>query len=154
MTAALVTAAPHLPAMAKDVLDLVRLGEARLRQLPQVPTRTAHLFHGGIYSRTIRIPAGAILTGALIKIATTLSISGDVTIFTGGDDIHLQGYHLIPASAGRKQAFRAHADTYLTMSFKTDALTVEQAESEFTDEGHLLLSRAQTEDDIVVVTGE
>ena len=40
------------------------------------------------------------------------------------------------------------------MMFATSAKTVEDAENEFTDEAHLLLSRQQPEHDTVVITGE
>lgn len=147
-------AAPHLPAMSEDAIGMVRRAEVALRELPQAPLHTSHLFHAGMYHRTVCIPAGAGMTGALIKIATTLTISGDATVFTGSGKQRLVGYHVLPGSAGRKQAFIAHADTYLTMSFATSAKTVAEAEDEFTDEGALLLSRDFGDLDTVVVTGE
>lgn len=122
--------------------------------MPQIHIPTSHVFHAGTYARTIRIPAGAALTGALIKIPTMLIVSGQVTVFIGGETLELCGYHVIPASAGRKQAFIAHADTDLTMIFPTKATTVEQAENEFTDEAHLLFSRQHLDTDTTIVTGE
>lgn len=141
-------------AMTPQAIDKVRELEAITRDLPQVEIATAHTIHGGMYARTIRIPAGAVLTGALIKRATMLVVSGDVSIFTGGDTIELHGYHVVPASAGRKQVFYAHADTDLTMLFPSSATTVEEAEAEFTDEGHLLMSRQRADLDSVTITGE
>ena len=44
-------------------------------------------------------------------------------------------------AAGRKQAFLAITDTALTTTFPTAAVTVEEAEAEFTDETDLLASR-------------
>ena len=69
--------------------------------------------------------------------------SGHATVFIGGEAVEMQGYHVIPGQAGRKQAFLAHIDTDLTMTFATQATTVEQAEEEFTAEADLLLSRKQ-----------
>ena len=42
-------------------------------ECPQVAIQTTHHFHAGLYSRTIRIPAGVMITGALIKIPTLLA---------------------------------------------------------------------------------
>lgn len=154
MTTALATSAPHLAPMSPEAVDKVRRLEASLMDMPQVAACTEHLFHGGMYARTIHIPAGAVLTGALIKLATVLIVSGECTVFTGGDTLELRGYHVIPGSAGRKQVFLAHADTCLTMLFPSNATTVAEAEAEFTDEGHLLLSRQRADLDSIIITGE
>lgn len=139
----LTPSAPSFPAMsAADVEKVGRL-EAHLRDMEQVPIQTSHHFHAGMYARTVRIPKGVVITGALIRIPTMLIVSGHVTVFIGGEPIDLCGYHVIPASAGRKQVFVAHADTDLTMLFPSHAATVEDAEAEFTDETELLMSRQQ-----------
>ena len=149
----LTIAAPSFPAMsAADVEKVGRL-EAHLRDMEQVPITTTHHFHAGMYARTVRIPKGVVITGALIRIPTLLIVSGHVTVFIGGDTIELRGYHVIPASAGRKQVFVAHADTDLTMLFPTSAGTVEEAEAEFTDETELLMSRQQSGNS-TITTGE
>ncbi len=72
----------------------------------------------------------------------------------GDKPMRLTGHCVIPASAHRKQAFTAHEDTYLTMSFATGAATVEEAEDEFTDEAALLLSRRPDSPNEVTITGE
>lgn len=144
---------PSFPAMsAADVEKVGRL-EANLRDMEQVPIQTTHHFHAGLYARTIRIPKGVVITGALIRIPTMLIVSGHVTVFIGGDTIELRGYHVLPASAGRKQVFLAHADTDLTMLFPSRAETVEEAEAEFTDETELLMSREQP-GNLTITTGE
>lgn len=106
-----------------------------------------------MYARTIKIPAGVLLTGALIKRTTMLVISGHVTVFVGEGAIEVRGYQVLPASAGRKQAFLAHADTFVTMLFPSEAASVEAAENEFTDEADRLLSRRQACESITI-TGE
>ena len=151
---AVITSAPRLPAMAPEAIDRVRCLENATLGLPQEDIPTAHLLHAGMYARTIRIPAGVVLTGALIKLPTVLIVSGDCTVFIGEDEpMRLSGYHVLPASAGRKQAFLAHLDTDLTMLFPSRAQTVDEAEAEFTDENHLLLSRKQGNESITI-TGE
>lgn len=143
-----------LPAMSSDGIDKVQRLQARLLLHKQPDLATHHTLHAGLYTRTVKLSAGQVVTGALIKVATTLTVCGDVTVFIGDQAVKLTGYNVIPASAGRKQAFIAHSDTWLTMAFVTDASTVEQAEDEFTDEAHLLLSRQQVNQDVAIITGE
>ena len=152
MTPAVAT--PCFPAMGSEAIAKARRIEAAGLCHPQVSIKTSHLFHAGTYARTIRIPAGVVLTGALIKRATVLSLSGHATVLIGDDSIELCGYHVIPASAGRKQVFLAHADTELTMIFPSSATTLEEAEAEFTDEAHLLMSRRRADRDSITITGE
>ncbi|WP_369952278.1 hypothetical protein [Ralstonia syzygii] len=144
-----------IPAMSDDEVDQVRrLERALLSGGAQVELPTSHVLHAGMYSRTVHIPADIVLTGALIKVATLLIVSGDATVFVGSESVRLRGYHVLPASAGRKQAFIAHAETALTMLFPTRAQTVEEAETEFTDEANLLLSRQHAEQQTLTITGE
>ncbi len=121
--------------------------------MEQILIPTTHHFHAGLYARTIRIPKGVVITGALIKISTMLIVSGHASVFVGGDVIDLRGYNVLPASAGRKQVFLAHVDTDLTMIFPSRAATVDEAEAEFTDETDLLMSRDQQEN-LIIITGE
>ena len=139
--------------MTPEAIDKVRQLEARTAELEQVEIPTDHVLHGGMYARTIRIPAGVLLTGAHIKRATMLVISGHVTVFIGAGTIEIAGYQVLPASAGRKQAFLAHADTFVTMLFPSEAASIEAAENEFTDEADRLLSRRQACESITI-TGE
>lgn len=143
-----------LPAMPDHAIAAVRELEEHQRHMQKVPIQTHHLIHGGMYARTICIPAGACLTGALLKVPTVLILHGHVTVFTGADEVTLAGYHVLPGSAGRKSAFIAHADTWMTMLFPTLATSVEQAEIEFTDEADLLMSRHDGSGDITIITGE
>lgn len=91
------------------------------------------------------VPAGCMITGALIKIPTILVISGDVIAYIGEETVELSGYNVIQAYAHRKQAFVAVTDTFLTMVFPTSATDIESAESEFTDETEKLITRKESE---------
>lgn len=135
-------AAPCLPAMSEESIGRVRALESDLRRLPQVDPQTLHCIHAGMYARTVMIPAGHSMTGVKVTIDTILILAGDASVFNGGELLRLSGYHILPGSAGRKQAIHAHADTYLTMLFPTDSKTIEACENEFTDEAELLMSRA------------
>lgn len=141
--------------MSVSAIDQVRRLEGLAMQLPQVAIETGHVLHAGLYARTVRVPAGVVITGALVKIATLLVIDGDVLVHVDdGPPLRLQGHHVLPARAGRKQAFFAQADTHITMIFATAATTVAEAEAEFTDEADLLVSRRNVGSNHIIITGE
>ncbi len=150
MPASVVTMA--LPKMDEGSISTVKTFQEATLQTPQLPMLTKHLLHAGMYHRTVKLQKDEYLTGALIRIATAVTISGDVEVFTGLEWVRYTGYHVIPASAHRKQIFVAHSDTYVTMAFVTSAKTVEAAEEEFTEEAALLLSRYNENE--VIITGE
>lgn len=142
-----------LPPSTPACIDLIDRVCEQVKRAPQIDLVTHHVLHGGIYSRTISLEPGVVLTGTLVKVPTTLVISGAATVLFGdGEEAVVRGYLVLAASARRKQAFITHDVTHITMSFRTDAKTVEEAESEFTDEADALMSR--TGRNIVVVTGE
>lgn len=129
--------------------------EKRILACPQVQIKTVHVLHGGMYARTIVMPADIYLTGALVKIATLLTISGDVEVLIGDAiSTRITGTVVLPASAGRKQAFRTYAETTITMTFPTAATTVEEAERGFTDQHDMLMSRRDPELNTIIITGE
>ena len=130
-----------LPAMTEDDIGKARAIEDLILQMPQVDLIHTQTLHGGVYTRTVTIPAGVVITGALIKIETTLVVCGHCTVFIGGRTMNIDGYHVLKTSAGRKQVFIAHEDTHLAMIFATNARTLEEAEEEFTDESERLMTR-------------
>jgi len=150
----LVASYNRLPAMSDYEIDKVRQLESILMELPQVDLETQHIIHGGTYSRTIMMPAGSALTGALLKIPTTLIVCGRATAYIGDRTLELDGYNILPGSAGRKQAFYAHTDVWLTMFCATAAETLETIENEMTDEADSLCSRLETANNLITITGE
>lgn len=143
-----------VPAMSEIAINKVRQLEAAALLQPQENVETDHLIHAGMYARTIKIPAKVLLTGALVKRATILIVMGDVAVRIGDVTKRLTGYNVLSASANRKQAFNAIEDTYLTMIFATDIKTIEEAEDQFTEEAHLLLSRKPNAVNRINITGE
>ena len=131
----------QVPAMTEVAIARTAALEAELSQVEQADLTMHHSFHAGMYARTVDVPAGCTITGALIKIPTLLIISGDVQMFTGDGVVRLSGYNVMQAAAHRKQAFLALADTAITMLFATNAATVDEAEREFTDEYEKLTTR-------------
>lgn len=148
----LTIATPTLPAMTPAAIERVNVLQSEMLKLPQVPIVTKHLIHAGMYHRTIFMPAGTALVGALVKIPTVLAVSGDALVYIGTEVRQLRGHNVIPASAGRKQAFVAVGDVHITMAFATGARTVEEAERQFTDEYALLMSHEGENE--IVITGE
>lgn len=144
----------RIPAMSDAAIGNVRRLERLARELPQVRIVTQHVIHGGMYARTVCVPASVMITGALVKLPTLLIVDGDAVVYLDGESARLTGRCVLPASAGRKQAFVALADTHITMLFPTAARSVEQAEREFTDEVDLLASRLDPETNHVIITGE
>lgn len=142
----------HIPTMSDSALGKIYEFESIALKQPQIDIHTSHIIHAGMYARTIKIPAGNVITGALIKIATLLIVQGDVIAHIGEESIEFSGYNVLPANAHRKQVFFAKSDTYLTMIFSSDAKTIKEAEEEFTDEAHLLLSRKNTLTDKIIMT--
>lgn len=144
----------RLPAMTPEAIDKARrLERFSLDHCEQVDFPTEHLIHGGMYLRTLHMPADSVLTGALLKLPTALIVAGDCAVFIGDEVIELRGYAVLPGSAGRKQVFLAHTDVHMTMVFPSTAKTVAEAEREFTDEYELLMTNHQ---DCVtaLITGE
>lgn len=131
--------------MGQNGINKVRQLESVALELPQVHIPTDHVFHAGMYARTIKIPAGVVLTGAQIKIPTILIISGDTLVCGEDGATRYTGYHVALGQCWRKQAFYALQDTYFTMLFPTDAATVDEAERQFTDEYEKLFSRKEHE---------
>lgn len=151
----LITTENRIPAMSAYSISKVRaLESCSAALLPQVNIATSHVLHAGMYTRTIMIPAGVMLTGALIKIATILIVSGHAHVFLDDETAEINGYRVLAASQNRKQAFVAVTDTYLTMLFKSEADTHTQAENEFTDEPDILMSRKDGAINKILVTGE
>lgn len=150
----LVVADSRIPAMTDRAIDMVRELERLVVTMPQTEVETHHVIHGGMYARTILVPANAVLTGALINVPTMLIINGSVRVTIGDEAVDLHGHHVLAASAKRKQAFLAIEDTWLTMLFATDAQSVAKAEQEFTDDADLLMSRRPAAKNITIITGE
>lgn len=144
---------PALPPTAPDVLEKLFKVQEKLLDIEHVPIKTDHVIHAGMYSRTITVPPGVLLIGALIKLATVVITVGSAWVLVGQDWAEVDGYQVLPGSANRKQMVVSRGPLIVTMIFPTSAKTVEEAEAEFTDETDLLLSRKQDLNS-VIITGE
>lgn len=140
-----------IPAMSDAAIEKVVVFERELGKLPQIDLHTLHTLHGGVYTRTIKLPEGAIVGGALIKVPTTIIIQGNVIVYMENEAKELNGYNVFIADAHRKQAVVAKSEVYWTMIFKSCAKTIEEAEKEFTDEYEKLLSRKNLDVNTIII---
>jgi hypothetical protein len=144
------TPSPALVAPDPQILQRLRDLDAAMLALPQTEVTIDHLIHGGMYARTAHVPADTVVSGVALSRATVLVLNGDVTVFTGAEAVRLTGFHVLPGSAGRKQLFRTHAETHMTMVLPSSAQSVDEAEHEFTGEPELLMQSAGR----ITITGE
>ena len=112
-----------------------------LKALPQADLPVEQFVYNGIYTRTCFLRKGIIMASVLIKIPTVLTVCGDAWFSTGKTKRHFKGYEVLACEAGRCGVWCAHEDTYITMSFKTECKTAEEAEKEFTDDWQNLTTR-------------
>lgn len=149
----LVPSGQQIATMSDDAIARVRQLEEVLFQFEQTPVLIDHVLHGGMYARTAFIPAGVTVTGVLVKVPTVLILQGVVSVYIGTNEpMEISGYAVLPAGAGRKQAFVAHTDTCLTMMMPSDAKTIEEAEHQFTDEFDLLASHKDAKVNTIRIT--
>lgn len=132
-----------LPPMSQEEINIAYMAQDAIGKEEQVYIETHSVIHDGVYYRTIKLPAGTVAVGALIKVPTVLIVSGIVKVFVGNKVYDVNGYEVFQGEAHRKQVAHAISDTYMTMCFKTNAITLEEAEEEFTDESEMLISRKQ-----------
>ena len=141
---------PASPAVLEQLNEINKI----ILSYPQIELATEHLFHGGMYARTIRLQPGTKMMGSLIKLATVLIVHGDCSVLIGDQRVELTGYNVIPGCAGRKQFFWTHGPVEMTMIYPTTLSTVEEAENEVFAEADQLVSRRDGSGDTIVVTGE
>jgi len=138
-----------LPATSPESVEKIKLAEEIIRGRAQIEFCTEHIFHAGMYARTVRIAANVVFTSVLIKRATLLVSQGSYEVFAGDRWARYDGYNVLCGSAGRKQIYRTITEIQLTMIFPTEAASIADAENEFTDETENLLSH-RLENDIVM----
>jgi Fe-S-cluster-containing hydrogenase component 2 len=114
--------------------ELVSRFEDVAISMPQVHIETTHLLHGGMYARTIRIPANTMLTGTMTSCDNICIVDGDITVTTDYGPKRLTGFNVLPATSGARRAGVTHSETHWTTIIPTCAGTVEQAEADLTAE--------------------
>lgn len=129
--------------MTVVLIDKVRVLEQEMLKLPQVDFQTSMFAHGQMGARTIFLPAGTAITGALTNIANICIVCGDITVTTDAGMKRFTGYHVLKAEAGFKRAGFAHADTWWTTIWPTQKTDAKEMEDEMTDESEMLQTRRE-----------
>ena len=150
-----------LAAASPKMREIVRAVRELSLRSEQTAIQTEHILHGGMYARTVRlVPASdavedqIVFTSVCIKIPTLLVLNGPGAILADEEWKRVEGFNVIPGSAGRQSVFVTQGSpVQATMLFPTRAVTVDEAEREFTDEVELLFSRKSC-NDVVTITGE
>ena len=123
--------------------DAVRQLEQFMLTQPQIDLSTSNLVHGGMCARTILVPAGTILTGALTNMDNICVVFGDIEVTTDTGVQRLTGFHVLPAKAGAKRAGVAHADTWWATIWPTQLTDIRAIEDEMTSESSILQTRRE-----------
>jgi hypothetical protein len=111
--------------------------------MPQVGIPTEHVISGGMYARTITIPAGTVLTGAAHKTDHLCVCMGDIEVLTDDGPKRLTGLHVLATKAGVKRAGYTHGPTRWTTICRTDCTDVQGAEDELVERPETLQTRNQ-----------
>lgn len=127
--------------VAIDMRAKVERLEAEVGKLPQVCLRTEHVLSGGMYARTITIPAGVVLTGAAHRTDHLCVMVGDIEVLTDEGPKRLTGQHVLATKAGMKRAGYAHAETRWTTICRTDKTDLADIEAELVEEPERLQTR-------------
>lgn len=89
--------------------------EAALLKLPQVDLPVEHDFCAGLYARTMHIPAGTVLTGAVHRHECIFLVRRGVLVVTTDDGAkRLEGGDMFVTPAGTKRAGVALTDVAVT----------------------------------------
>lgn len=132
--------APALPDSPPTREQIERLAGC-LEHMPQVDLQTQHAINGGMYARTIFIPAGCTLVGAAHKTDHLNVMVGDITVWTEQGMKRLQGFHVLPTKAGAQRAGHAHADTWWTTICRTDETEIAAIEADLVEQPERLQTR-------------
>jgi len=98
---------------------------------PQIPLEVTHVFSDGLYSRTMRIPKGTLLTGAIHRRAhLSVVLQGRISVYTETGTEQYEAPCLFSSPPGTKRVGYAHTDTIWVTVHATQATTVKDAEAE------------------------
>jgi hypothetical protein len=107
-------AEPLTPAIQADHLSIYRL-EAEILRLPQVDLPVEHAFCSGLYARTMHIPAGTVLTGAVHRDESFFVVRKGILMVTTDDGIaRIEPGHMSVTRPNTKRAGVALTDVEVT----------------------------------------
>lgn len=95
-----------LPLTPEQNNILCEMAKYAIEHCDEVDIPIEQFIHEGVYYRTCKVPKDVAIIGALIKIPTTVIVSSDCYVTLGNTVGRLEGYSVIKAEAGHRQAFR------------------------------------------------
>lgn len=117
-----------------DMRDKVDALQNELSKMPQYEPVTEHIFHGGMYCRKVFREAGVLVVGKVHLFEHFyMIVSGSVIITTDEGVVTIEGPELICSKPGTKRAVYALTDTTCMTFHRTDATTVDDAETELVE---------------------
>ena len=128
--------------MESSSYEKIRKLESIMEECPQVDLNTTHVIYGGMYARSITIPADVTLTGAIHNLDMINIMQGDITVTTDDGMKRLTGHHVFPSKAGTKRVGYAHSETIWTTVMPTNETDLDKIEQEATPEYLRLQTRA------------
>jgi len=147
LTGGALAPSPQANAIAEAVHERTAKHNAAGGVEPRITT--FHLFHAGMYHRTIHVPKGTTVVGALLRRATTLIVCGHAEILAD-EPVVVNGYAVLHGMPGRKTALVTLEDTWFTMIVPTEHRTVEDIDAEMVGGASLWAHRY---DNVVINTG-
>ena len=137
-------------------LDLKEL-ENEFLKLDQVEILTDHKFMGGIYLRSIVVPAGTLIIGKRHRNETcNILLSGIMSIYIGEDQPtkRLAGPCIFRSDPGSKKMGYAHTDCVFMNLHPTNETDLEKIEAEFIiPEEEFLLHGAKNPEEVELCLG-
>jgi len=125
-------------AFIREKTDLL---EKSIAQREQIDCKTSMVLAGGILTRTIYIPAGSELVGAIHKRSNINVVIGDISFTTDEGVKRITGHHIFSSPPGLKRAGLAHADTVWTTISRTDLTDMTEIENELIENPQDLQTR-------------
>lgn len=111
-----------------EMLDKV---EAQMHEIGCTDFETTGFFCGGLYVRTVFVPAGSFLTSMIHKVEHPYILSeGQLTMFTQEGEQIIKSPHINITLAGTRRFARADTDVLFTTVHRTDKTTEVEVEAE------------------------
>lgn len=127
---------PTKQALALPVNDRVRKLERYLATLDQVHVGLEHEFIDGLYKRTMRVPAGTVLTGAIHKVKhMDVMTEGSMIVVTPGGTKQIDAPFTMTTTPGVKKCGIALTDVVWCTFHAAPYDTIEEMEAHIHSEG-------------------
>ena len=110
--------------------EILRIEEV-LKKVPQVDAPVTHYQIDGVYVRSMFIPAGTVLTGAIHKTeCISILAQGTIRIATEVDSVRVSAPHVSVSQAGVKRLGYTETDVTFITVHRTDGTSIEEIEKE------------------------